>query len=115
MRIIALLSIAFISVIFSYCIQFTYAIEPLLHDKDLKIEKVYEGLSFPVSISFLGDNDILVLEKNNGTVNRIINGQMIDKSLLQVNVDNTGEGGLVGSAVHVNSSGKTNVYLYYIE
>src|SRR6187431_2413554 len=113
MKIIVILSLVIISVIFSYCIQFTYAIEPLLHDKNIKIEKVYEGLSFPVSISFLGNNDMLVLEKNNGTVNRIVNGQMIDKPLLQVNVDNTGERGLVGSAVHFNSSGKTNVYLYY--
>ena len=56
-----------------------------------------------------------MLEKNNGTVNRIVNGQMIDKSLLQVNTDNTGERGLLGSAVHVHSSSKTNVYLYYTE
>lgn len=111
MKMILILSFMIFSLIVSYCIQSTSAIEPLLHDKDLRIEKVNEGLSFPVSISFLGDNDIVVLEKNNGTVNRIINGQMIDKSLLQVNVDNRGERGLLGSAVHFSSSGKTKVYL----
>jgi aldose sugar dehydrogenase len=115
MKIIFILSLIFILVMVSSNIQFVSAAGPLLYDKDLKIERVYEGLTFPVSMSFLGDNDILVLEKNNGTVNRIVNGQMMDEPLLQVNVDNLGERGLLGSAVNVDSLGKTNVFLYYTE
>jgi aldose sugar dehydrogenase len=34
------------------------------------------GLKFPTSMAFLDTNDILVLEKNEGKVKRIVNGIM---------------------------------------
>ena len=37
-------------------------------------------------MAFLAPNYILVLEKNNGTVKRIINGNVIKEPLLDVNV-----------------------------
>lgn len=37
-------------------------------------------------MAFVGQNDILVLGKDNGTVRRIINGQMLEKPLLDANV-----------------------------
>ena len=33
---------------------------------------------FPTTLAFVGPDDILVLEKNKGTVQRIVNGQMLD-------------------------------------
>jgi glucose/arabinose dehydrogenase len=36
-------------------------------------DPVAEGLEFPTTMAFLGPNDILVLEKEKGTVQRIIN------------------------------------------
>ena len=47
---------------------------PTVNDTALKVESVAEGLNFPSSMAFLDLNDILVTEKNNGTVQRIING-----------------------------------------
>jgi hypothetical protein len=47
-------------------------------------------------MAFLGLDDILVLEKDKGTVQRIVNGQILLEPLLDVNVANTGEGGMLG-------------------
>jgi aldose sugar dehydrogenase len=41
---------------------------PILNDSNLKVEVVFEGLTSPTSIAILGPNDILVLEKDKGTV-----------------------------------------------
>ena len=70
-------------------------------------------------MAFLGQNDILVLEKNKGTVQRIINGRMLPKPLLDVNVANENERGMLGIAVVKNTTMSTNtttyVFLYYTE
>ena len=44
---------------------------PILNDSNLKVEVVFEGLTSPTSIAFLGPNDILVLEKDKGTVKEL--------------------------------------------
>jgi hypothetical protein len=49
-------------------------------------------------MEFLGPNDILVLEKDEGTVNRIINGTMLPQPLLHANVATVQEG-MLGIAV----------------
>lgn len=72
---------------------------PTVNDPNLKVEKVFEGLRFPTKMAFLGPNDILVLEKDNGTVQRIVNGQMLPEPVLDVNVANKFERGLLGIAV----------------
>jgi glucose/arabinose dehydrogenase len=74
------------------------------------------GLKFPTSMVFLGPDDILVLEKNNGTVRRIVNGKMLPEPLLDVNVANKNERGMLGIAVSRNGpTGITYVFLYYTE
>jgi len=93
---------------------------PTLSDPTLKIEKVFTGLKFPTSMAFLGPNDILVLEKNQGTVRRIVNGNMFDKPLLDVNVANRDERGMLGIAISKQENkfgGNPTVYvfLYYTE
>jgi len=65
-------------------------------------------------MAFLGPDDILVLEKNNGIVRRIVNGAMLPEPLLDVNVANKNERGMLGIAVS-NNENKTNVFLYYTE
>ena len=69
----------------------TYKKEPIIRDANLKFEKVFEGLDFPTSMAFLGPDDILVLEKNNGIVRRIVNGAMLPEPLLDVSVANKNE------------------------
>lgn len=46
---------------------------PILNDSKLKVETVYEGLRLPTSMAFLGPSDVLVTEKNNGTIQRLKN------------------------------------------
>ena len=52
----------------------------IIHDPNLTAEIVAQGLRSPSTMTFLGPNDILVLEKNNGTVQRIVNGKMLPRA-----------------------------------
>jgi aldose sugar dehydrogenase len=88
---------------------------PILSDPELTTELVSNGISFPTSMAFLGPDDILILEKNNGTVKRMVNGELLNEPLLQVNVSNQGERGMLGIAVQKNNGGPTYVFLYYSE
>jgi len=89
---------------------------PEIRDPSLKVEKVFNGLEFPTSMAFLGPNDILVLEKNNGTVQRIVNGEMLPKPLLDVNVANRGERGMLGIALSKDAITRhTYIFLYFTE
>jgi aldose sugar dehydrogenase len=91
---------------------------PIINDPHLGAEIIFKGgLDFPTSMAFLGPDDILVLDKNKGTVNRIVNGTMLKEPLLDVNVANKAERGMVGIAVmpkHDNNK-STYVFLYYTE
>ncbi|TLX85664.1 MAG: PQQ-dependent sugar dehydrogenase, partial [Thaumarchaeota archaeon] len=94
---------------------------PVVSDPNLKVQQVATGINFPTSMAFLGPGDILVLEKNEGRVIRIVNGSIMNQPLLDVNVANRQERGMLGIAVskHLNkeSEDKQSVYvfLYYTE
>ena len=89
---------------------------PIINDSNLKAEVVFEGLTSPTSIAFLGPNDILVLEKDKGTVQRIVNGKILTEPLLEVNVANDGNRGMLGIAVSKGEEiGPTNIFLYFTE
>lgn len=90
-------------------------VAPKLTDQTLRVEKVAEGLNFPSGMSFLGPDDILVIEKNDGTVHRILNGVITSEPLLDLNVANHGERGLLGIAVERKENEPTSVFLYYTE
>jgi glucose/arabinose dehydrogenase len=88
-----------------------------LKDPDLEIQLVFRGLQFPTAMEFLGRDDILVLEKNNGTVKRIVNGVMAEEPVLDVEVANLVERGMLGIAIakQDQENGATYVFLYYTE
>jgi len=88
---------------------------PIVRDKSLDIEVVATGIDFPTSMSFLDYDDILVAEKNTGVVKRILNGTILEKPVIKVDVQNYWEGGLLGIAVdkHTSDSNPVYVYLYY--
>jgi glucose/arabinose dehydrogenase len=77
------------------------------------VELVAQGLRSPTSMAFLGPSDILVLEKESGTVQRIVNGKMLPQPMLQVPVSTTSERGMLGIAIAKHSNGPTYVFLYY--
>jgi glucose/arabinose dehydrogenase len=94
-----------------------YELLPIINnDPNLKTELVFKGLKFPTSMAFLGPNDVLVLEENNGTVKRIVNGTMLPTPLLSVNPATEGGRGMLGINVARHEKGDpTYVFLYFIE
>ena len=58
-------------------------------DPNIEAQVYFKGIKFPSSMAFLGPDDLLVLEKNEGTVKRIVNGTMLEDPLLKVNVSST--------------------------
>ena len=93
---------------------------PELHDQKLKVELVASGLKFPTTMAFVENDDILILEKNNGTIKRIVNGRLLDRPVLDLNVANKVERGLLGIAVANQTLGngsinKTSLYLFYTQ
>ena len=93
---------------------------PNLSDGSLSIELVAEGLDLPTSMRFLDDSNILVLQKNDGKVRLISNELLLDAPVLEVNVVNQAERGLLGIAVsNSNGSGSQQqnptVFLYLTE
>jgi glucose/arabinose dehydrogenase len=89
--------------------------EPIINDPNLKADLVANGLELPTGMAFLGPNDILVIEKEKGTVQRIIDGKMLPEPLLDVNVARVSERGLLGIAVSKHVNGPTYVFLFYSE
>ena len=88
--------------------------EPTVNDSKLQVQVVTSGLEAPTSIDFIAPNDILVLEKDKGTVMRVINGKVSSTPLLDVNVANSVERCMCGIAISKNES-RTYVFLYYTE
>ena len=75
------------------------------NNSNLKIETVFKGdLESPTSMAFLGPNDILVLEKNAGAVQRIVNGHMLPKPVLKVPIASKVERGMLGIAIARHSA-----------
>ena len=90
----------------------------IIRDRNLKVELVSKGLQLPTSMAFLGPDDILVLEKENGIIQRIVNGNLLPEPLLDVNVANKNERGMLGIAVSKNQTGptiSTYVFVYFTE
>jgi glucose/arabinose dehydrogenase len=90
---------------------------PTLNDSKLKVQTIFKGLQLPTTMAFLGPNDILVLEKEKGTVDRIVNGNLIAKPLLKVNVASEVERGMLGIAISKNENANAHpfVFLYFTE
>ena len=72
---------------------------PIIDDPNLVVQPVYQGLKSPTAMAFIAPNDILVLEKDEGTVQRIVNGKILQEPLLQVVVDSKDEKRVLGIAI----------------
>jgi glucose/arabinose dehydrogenase len=84
-------------------------------DPALQVTEVVGGLSEPTAMAFIGPGDILVLQKGDGRVRRVINGVLQPGQVLDVAVDSSSERGLLGIAIHPNFPTSPFVYLYYTE
>jgi glucose/arabinose dehydrogenase len=90
---------------------------PQVNDANLRVEKVIEGMALPTSMAFLDNDDLLILQKDNGIVRHVSNGTLRQGGLLDVAVETESERGLLGIAVsnEADSSGTRAVFLYYTE
>src|SRR4030095_10932105 len=85
-----------------------------LSDPHLRIEVFAKGLRTPTNIAFLDSGDVLVLEKQNGKVRKIVNGRLLPEPLLDVNVANFDTRGMLGIALAKNETrGVEYVFLYF--
>jgi aldose sugar dehydrogenase len=116
--ILILLSSNYSSIYFSYG-AYSKALPspdgPTINDDSLTVEKVTSGLKFPTSMTFVGNNDMLVTEKNTGKVIRVLDGQVQDNPLLDLPVATKIERGLLGIVASKHLDGKTFVFLSYTE
>ena len=87
---------------------------PSLVDKNLGVRTVIANLDQPTSMAFIGANDILVLEKATGKVQRVINGALT-ATVLDLAVNSASERGLLGIALHPDFPANPGVYLYWTE
>jgi aldose sugar dehydrogenase len=86
-----------------------------LQDPALRVTEVVAGLRAPTAMAFIAENDILVLQKNDGQVRRVLNGVLQPTPVLDVAVNRLSERGLLGIAVHPVFPSIPWVYLYYTE
>lgn len=84
-------------------------------DPALKVQQYATGLSAPVNMAFLGTDDILVLQKDDGRVRRVIGGVVQAGHVLDLNIDSASERGLLGLALHPQFPATPLVYLYFTE
>jgi len=90
--------------------------KPVVNDPNLTVDLYFKGLKAPTSMIFLGPDDILVTQKNQGTVERIVNGVKHVVPLLKVPVATKDERGLLGMTTSKDPvSKKAYVFLYYTE
>jgi aldose sugar dehydrogenase len=98
---------------------------PSVKDQNFVVEEFIPHLSQPTSIAFVNDssnnnnnnnnnNDLalLILQKNDGTVRVARNGSLSDRPVLDVNVANEGEQGMM---LGITTVGNDTVYLYSTE
>jgi aldose sugar dehydrogenase len=88
--------------------------QPTLEDRNLAVRTVVGGLSLPVSMAFLGDDEFLVLEKASGRVKRVAGG-VVQGVVLDLAVNSASERGLLGIALHPAFPDTPWVYLYWTE
>jgi glucose/arabinose dehydrogenase len=85
----------------------------MLHPR-LDVRPVVSGLNLPTTLAFIGSNDILVLEKNTGQVQRVVDG-LVQGTVLDLAVNFGSERGLLGIALHPDFPANPGVYLYWTE
>lgn len=81
---------------------------------NLAVRTVATGLVQPTTMAFLGEGDMLVLEKASGRVQRVVGGA-VQSTVLDLAVNSGSERGLLGIALHPDFPTNPGVYLYWTE
>ena len=86
--------------------------DPQLVDRNLAVRTAASGLTTPIGMAFLSADDWLVIEKNTGRVQRVVNGEVMSTAL-DLAVNNASERGLLGIALHPQFASNRYVYLFW--
>ena len=78
----------------------------------IKIESIYDGLTLPTAIAFLGPNDMLVLQQSNNKIMRIVNGQMLDEPVLDLGNTIRNMTCMCDIAILQNDNGTSYAFVY---
>lgn len=84
-------------------------------DPNLQVAPAVTGLSQPIGIVFLGENDWLVLEKASGQVKRVINGIVQPTPVLDLAVNSNSERGLLSVVLHPSFPERPEVFIRWTE
>ncbi|MFU8854656.1 PQQ-dependent sugar dehydrogenase [Micromonospora sp. SL1-18] len=87
---------------------------PTMLDRKLAVRTAATELVSPTGLAFIGDDDMLVLEKTTGRVQHVVNGT-IASTPLDLAVNSGSERGLLGIALHPDFPTNPGVYLYWTE
>jgi uncharacterized protein (TIGR03118 family) len=97
-------------------------INPTVLDPSLGVHTVVSGLVTPTTMTFLGANEFLVVEKNTGKIDHVINGvasptrfDFGSGPVANLPVNNNSERGLLGITLSSDFASDRNVYLYWTE
>jgi glucose/arabinose dehydrogenase len=85
---------------------------PTMLDPSLAIRVDSTDLITPTSIAFVGPAGMLVLERNTGKVQRVLNGR-VHSTALDLAVNFASERGLLGIALHPDFPANPGVYLFW--
>lgn len=107
--ILILFSFGLISLAFGENKKIEYEDPPIILDSDLRIERFVTGLEWPTSMTFVGE-DLLILEKNNGKVKHVKDGILQEDPVLDVEVNGIGTRGMLGI-----TSVNEEVYIFFTE
>lgn len=86
--------------------------EPLMLDPTLDVRTVVDGLTTPTSLAFLGEDEMLLLEKNTGQVQHVAGGA-VQGTALDLAVNFASERGLLGITLDPDFTSNGYVYLYW--
>jgi glucose/arabinose dehydrogenase len=85
-------------------------------DPNLQVTTVINaGITQPIGIVFLGQNDFLVLEKASGQVKRVIDGVVQATLVLDLAVNSASERGLLAIALHPNFPATPHMFVRWTE
>lgn len=65
--------------------------DPIIKDTRFRIDLVVKNLEFPTTFTFVSLDDILVLEKEKGTMKRIVGRETLEEPLINLNVASLNE------------------------
>jgi glucose/arabinose dehydrogenase len=85
-------------------------------DPSLQVTTVLNsGITQPIGIVFLAENDFLVLEKASGQVKRVVNGVIQGTPVLDLTVNFASERGLLAMALHPNFPATPQVFIRWTQ